>query len=116
MIRPLLHRQMEFDSLHRQRVSRTRRHTMVIRMRLHDGEPIGQALRRFNKLLMRQNHFWDSRRRGRFVCATQLRRRKKFQKRFKARQATLDAQRGGVQSVESLEEATVRFWRRTGKP
>jgi small subunit ribosomal protein S21 len=89
---------------------------MGIRMRLHDGEPIALALRRFKKLLARASWAWELRRRGHFVEPTQFRRAKRFQKRFKARKATLLAQRAGEQPVQSLAEATAAFWKRTGKP
>jgi ribosomal protein S21 len=85
-------------------------------MRLHDGEPIGQALRRFKKLLARNGRAWEQRRRAHFVPATQIRRAKEFQKRFKARRATLLAQRAGEQPVGSIAEAVAELWRRTGKP
>lgn len=51
-----------------------------------------------------------------FMDATQARRAKRFQKRFKARKATLLAQRAGESPVSSLAEATKAFWKRTGKP
>lgn len=87
-------------------------------MRVHDGEPIGQALRRFKKLLMQRSGVWWSMhsRPKRFVSATQYRRKKRFKKRFKARLATLTAQQAGEQPVASLEEATEAFWKRRGKP
>jgi small subunit ribosomal protein S21 len=89
---------------------------MGIRMRLHDGEPVGQALRRFKKLVSSHGLVWEQRKHVHFVPATQLRRAKRFQKRFKARRATLLAQKAGQQPVTSLAEAVVEFWRRTGKP
>ena len=84
-------------------------------MRLHDGEPIAQALRRFKRLVAREGLVWG-RRHAHFVPTTQLRRAKRFQKRFKARRATLLAQQAGEQPVASLSEATAELWRRTGKP
>ena len=90
---------------------------MGVRMRVHDGEPIGQALRRFKKLLHRGGIFYEMYARpSRFVPGTQYRRRKRFRKRFKARKATLEAQMAGEQPVASIEEATAEFWKRTGKP
>jgi ribosomal protein S21 len=86
-------------------------------MRVHDGEPIGQALRRFKKLVQRHGSFWERYDRAwRFGPATQLRRKKRFKKRFKARMATLTAQQAGEQPVASLKEAKAAFWTRTGKP
>jgi small subunit ribosomal protein S21 len=89
---------------------------MGVRLRVHDREPIGQALRRFRKLLAREGLTWDRRRHIHFLDPTQLRRARRFRKRFKARKATLEAQRAGQQPVRSLAEATATFWRRTGKP
>jgi small subunit ribosomal protein S21 len=93
-----------------------RRLIMGVRMRLHDGEPIGQALRRFKKLLERSGLVWEMRRRGHFIDQTQIRRAKQFQKKFKARRATLLAQRAGEQPVKSLAKAAAAFWKQTGKP
>ena len=74
------------------------------------------ALRRFTKLLERQGVTWEMRRRTYFADPTQARRAKRFQKRFKARKATLLAQMAGEQPVSSLAEAKKAFWNRTGKP
>lgn len=91
---------------------------MGVRMRVHDREPIGAALRRFDKLLHQRSgvawHFMF--RPTRFVPATQYKRKKRFNKRFKARMATLQAQQAGVQPVAALKEARAAFWKRTGKP
>ena len=85
-------------------------------MRVHDGEPIGKALRRFKKLIQQHGAFWERYHRAwRFAPGTQLRRKKRFMKRFKARMATLQAQKMGEQPVASLTEATEAFWKRTGK-
>jgi ribosomal protein S21 len=89
---------------------------MGVRTRVHDGEPIGQALRRFRQLLAREGVTWEMRRRAYLTDPTQVRRAKRFQKRFKARRATLLAQKAGEQPVSSLTEATVTFWKQTGKP
>jgi hypothetical protein len=59
---------------------------------------------------------WEMRRRSHFVDPTQARRAKRFHKRFKARQATLLAQKAGEQPFKSLAEATAAFWKQTGKP
>lgn len=89
---------------------------MSLRLRVHDGEPIGQALRRFKKLILQHGAFWERYHRAwRFAPGTQLRRKKRFTKRFKARLATLQAQKAGEQPVASLEEARAEFWKRTGK-
>jgi small subunit ribosomal protein S21 len=89
---------------------------MGIRMRVHEREPIGQALRRFKKLVQQHGDSWERRRRAwRFAPGTQLRRKKQFKKRLKARLATLEAQKAGELPVASLEEAEATFWKRTGK-
>lgn len=86
-------------------------------MRVLDREPIGQAIRRFKKLLVRSGMAWELRRAKKyFIDPTQIRRNKRFQKRFKARKATLLAKQAGEQPVDSLKEATTAFWKRTGKP
>jgi small subunit ribosomal protein S21 len=84
-------------------------------MRVHDREPIGQALRRFKKLLQQQGVLWEMRRRRCAPDPTNERRAKRFQKRLKARKATLEAQKASEQPVASLEEAQAAFWKRTGK-
>ena len=89
---------------------------MGVRIVLAEREPIGLALMRFKKLLERQGAAWEMRRRTYFSDLTQARRAKRFQKRFKARKATLLAQTAGEQPVSSLTEATTAFWNRTGKP
>jgi small subunit ribosomal protein S21 len=89
---------------------------MRVRIVLAEGESIGQAFRRFRKLLERQGVAWDMRRRKYFVKPAQTRRAKRFRKRFKARLATLLAKRAGEQPVSSLAEAMQTFWKRTGKP
>lgn len=89
---------------------------MGVRIVVGDREPIGLALRRFKKLLNRQGLTREMRRQMYFMDATQARRAKRFQKRFKARKATLLAQRAGESPVSSLAEATKAFWKRTGKP
>jgi small subunit ribosomal protein S21 len=89
---------------------------MGVRIVVGEREPIGLALRRLKKLLDRQGVTREIRRRRYFADATEDRRTKRFQKRFKARKATLLAQRAGEQPVSSLAEATKAFWKRTGKP
>jgi small subunit ribosomal protein S21 len=88
---------------------------MGLRIVLADREPIGLALRRFNKLLYRHGVMGEQRRRKYFIKPTGARRAKRFQKKFKARQATLFAKMNGLQPVSSLSEAIETFWRRTGK-
>lgn len=86
-------------------------------MRVRDGEPIGLALRRFKKLLDRNGVWREIRyKSGEYSPPTQTRRKKKFKKRLKARQATLDAQATGEQPCASWDEAYATFKKRTGKP
>ena len=96
---------------------------MGVRIVCADGEPINVALRRFKKLVERTGVWWEIRRRGYLVTPqgafypeTQTRRAKRFQKRFKAREATLLAKIAGEQTVASVKDARKEFWRRTGKP
>jgi hypothetical protein len=59
----------------------------------------------------------DGRGGRRFDKATEARRAKKFQKRFKARKATLLAKMAGEQPTEATaSELKIAFWKRTGKP
>jgi small subunit ribosomal protein S21 len=88
---------------------------MGVRIVLADKEPIGLALRRFKKLLERDLWYRATRRRLYFISATQVRRAKRFKKRFKARHATLLAQVGGEQPISSLAKARATFGKRTGK-
>jgi ribosomal protein S21 len=87
---------------------------MGVRIVVGEREPIGLALKRLKKLQERQGVTWEMGRRVYFADSTQARRR--FRKRFKARQATLLAQVAGGQPVSSLAEARAAFWKRTGKP
>jgi ribosomal protein S21 len=89
---------------------------MGIRIVVGDREPIGLALRRLKRLLQVNNLPRELLQRAHCVDATETRRAKRFKKRFKAREATLLAQMAGEQTVSSLAEARVLFWKRTGKP
>jgi small subunit ribosomal protein S21 len=89
---------------------------MGARIVLAEGESIGQALRKFRKLLERHGTTWELRRRKYFITATQTRRAKRFRKRFKARHATLLAKMAGVQPASSVADSKQSFWKRTGKP
>jgi ribosomal protein S21 len=82
---------------------------MGVRIVLADKEPLGLALRRLRRLLERHGVTWELRRRGYFIKPTQARRAKRFQKRFKARLATLRAQQAGAQPVFSVSDATQAF-------
>jgi ribosomal protein S21 len=89
---------------------------MGVRIVLAEGEAIGQALKRFRKLLERHGVSWEMRRRRYFVKPAQARRAKRFRKRFKARLAVLIAKMAGEQAVASTSKATKAFWKSTGKP
>jgi ribosomal protein S21 len=89
---------------------------MGVRIVVADREPIGLALKRLKRQLALQGVSWEMRRRMYFADPTQARRAKQFQKRLKARKATLLAQIAGVQPVSSLAAAKATFWQRTGKP
>jgi ribosomal protein S21 len=89
---------------------------MGVRIQVRDGEPISEALRRLKRESDACGATWEARRRSYHVRATEERRAKRFQRRFKARRAILLAQIAGVKSVASVAEAKARFWKRTGKP
>lgn len=81
-----------------------------------EGEPIAAALRRFKKQLELEGVPWEVRRRAYFVGGTEVRRAKKFHKRFKARKASFLARKAAGLTGTALDEARAEFWRRTGKP
>jgi ribosomal protein S21 len=97
---------------------------MGVRIVVADKEPIAFALKRFKRSLEQQGVNWEMRKRGLLIqphgCtfkATASRRVKKFQKRFKARKATLLAKMAGEQATDSsVSELKTAFWKRTGKP
>jgi ribosomal protein S21 len=89
---------------------------MGVRIVVGECEPIGLALRRFKMLLERLGVTWEMRRRVYFADNTLARRAKRFQKRLKARVATLLAQGAGEQPVASLPVAKKTFSKRRGKP
>jgi ribosomal protein S21 len=89
---------------------------MTIRIVVREAESISQALRRLRKEMQHSGMAWEIRRRCYPADMTNQRRAKRFQKRFKAREATLLEQLAGLQPVASLKEAKAQFWRRTGKP
>lgn len=89
---------------------------MGVRIRVEEGEPIDKALRRFKKRLFREGVYWEMQKRSYYVDSTQLRRRQRFRRRFKAREAILIDQITGKVPCDSLEKAKAAFWKRTGKP
>jgi small subunit ribosomal protein S21 len=70
---------------------------MALRMRVHDREPIGLALRRFKRLLERSGISREMKMRSRFIPASELRWRKKIRKLLRAREATRRDKRQGLQ-------------------
>jgi small subunit ribosomal protein S21 len=89
---------------------------MVVRIVIRDREPIGLALRRFKQQLQAHGVVWEMWRRRYFADPTDLRRQKKFQKRFKARKATLFAKMAAEQPDVGLARAKAAFRKRSGKP
>jgi len=97
---------------------------MGVRVVVAENEPITSALKRFKRSLEKHSVNWEIQKRGYLIqpngCtfkATETRRAKKFQKRFKARKATLLAKIAGIQSTTSSAcELKLAFWKRTGKP
>ena len=62
---------------------------MPLRMRVHDREPIGLALRRFKKLLERSGLQRELRRRNHYEKPCEVRRRAKLRKQITIRKAML---------------------------
>jgi len=60
---------------------------MTLRMRVHDKEPIGMALRRFKKLLERSGMQKELRSRQHYEKPSELRRRSRLRKEKAARKA-----------------------------
>jgi small subunit ribosomal protein S21 len=67
---------------------------MPLRMRVHDREPIGAALRRFKKLLERSGITKELRRRKFFVKPCEERRRTELRKQSAMRKAEAQPRRG----------------------
>jgi ribosomal protein S21 len=89
---------------------------MTVRIVLATNEPIKRALRRLKNLLHRHGKPTELQQRESFIRATAIRRAKQFQKKYKAREATLLAKQAGEQPASSIAEAVRTFRRRTGKP
>ncbi len=64
---------------------------MPLRMRVHDREPIGAALRRFKKLLERSGVLKEVRKRKYYVKPCEARRRAKARKLSALRKGTFQA-------------------------
>jgi small subunit ribosomal protein S21 len=67
---------------------------MPLRMRVHDREPIGSALRRFKKLLERSGLQKELRKRKHYEKPCELRRRAKLRKQSAIRKAKMRSQPG----------------------
>jgi ribosomal protein S21 len=89
---------------------------MGVRVVVGEREPIGLALRRFNKQLERAGVPGAMRRDVHFVEGTGIRRAKQFRTRFRAREAALLARMAAGLTGPALDAAKAEFWRRTGKP
>jgi ribosomal protein S21 len=97
---------------------------MGVRIVLAEKEPIGLALRRFQKKLERNGVTIEIRYRTCYLKPVEARRAKRFQKRFKARKATLQAKLAGEQvaklagdrGTSSSASLIEDFWKKTGKP
>jgi ribosomal protein S21 len=97
---------------------------MGVRIVVADKEPIALALKRFKRSLQQHGVNWEMRKRGFLIqpngcafAATANRRATKFQKRFKARKATMLAKMAGEQATDyTASELKTAFWKRTGKP
>jgi small subunit ribosomal protein S21 len=68
---------------------------MPLRMRVHDREPIGAALRRFKKLLERSGLTKELRKRKHYVKPCEARRRAKLRKESAIRKGKMQVRRGG---------------------
>jgi hypothetical protein len=91
---------------------------MGIRVVLQEGESLAEAMRRLKKLLARDDSIMRQRLRRpfRFLDKNWVRRIRKYRKRYRSRQATLQDQQSGMQPVGSLAEAIATFRRRQGYP
>ncbi len=69
---------------------------MALRMRVHDREPIGAALRRFKKLLERSGFQKEMRRRKYYEKPSEVRRRAAARKQSAIRKARVQARTGSA--------------------
>lgn len=67
---------------------------MTLRMRVHDREPIGAALRRFKKLLERSGLKSELRERGHYEKPCEVRRRAKLRKLSAIRRGKIQTREG----------------------
>jgi len=68
--------------------------SMPLRMRVHDREPIGSALRRFKKLLERSGLQKELRKRKHYEKPCEVRRRAKLRKQSAMRKAKIRTENG----------------------
>jgi small subunit ribosomal protein S21 len=71
---------------------------MPLRMRVHDREPIGLALRRFKKLLERSGLTKELRKRRHYEKPCEIRRRATLRKQSAIRKGKLEARNGTYRS------------------
>src|SRR5262249_24083213 len=72
------------------------RGSMPLRMRVHDREPIGAALRRFKKLLERSGLTKELRKRKHYEKPCEARRRAKLRKQSAIRKGKIQAREGAA--------------------
>lgn len=90
---------------------------MGVRILIGERESIRLALKRLRHKCNHERLPWVKQGQLFFPAdRTEERRAKRFQKRLKARYATLKAQMAGEQPVASLAAAAAEFRKRTGKP
>jgi ribosomal protein S21 len=96
--------------------SAVKTHSMGIRIVVRENEPIGLALKKLKKRIERNGVLYEMRRHVSHIKASQIRRAKKFNKRFQDRWETLVNKKSGIQTVNPASDPQAEFWRRTGKP
>ena len=64
---------------------------MPLRMRVHDREPVGAALRRFKKLIERSGLVKELRKRRHYEKPSEVRRRAELRKRSAIRKARMES-------------------------
>jgi ribosomal protein S21 len=89
---------------------------MGVRVVVGEGEPVELSLKRLKKQLERAGVPGEMRWRVYFVDGTEVRRAKRFRKRFRTREAALVARMTAGLTGPALAAAKAEFWRRTGKP
>lgn len=77
--------------------------SMTLRMRVHDREPIGAALRRFKKLLERSGLTKELRKRKHYEKPCEVRRRAELRKKSTIRKNKLKVRTGSSSSSSSYQ-------------